>query len=238
MTFPLLCLSNTNFVLSLDYIYLNIFSDLLNIYFQICFLWESVLFLRPPLPEYVWIMRFSCECDRHPLFQEGVRGVLEGLASRYADEFSTHYQDVFDHLDNLRMEAWNQLVNRIKTPQVTEDDPSGAQPQPPSPARSLQHEPLQHQQQQHDDDDQADGAGSSSSQARQHSSSQTSSHSSSPEHRPYDDQPIYVPGRYNVSTTIATTHSSSVVVETALWLRGQCIVQIFVFIFLSLFLFT
>lgn len=163
------------------------------------------------------------------VFQEGVRGVLEGLASRYADEFSTHYQDVFDHLDNLRMEAWNQLVNRIKTPQVTEDDPqSAAQPQPPSPARSLQHEPLQHHQQQHDDDDQADGAGSSSSQARQHSSSQTSSHSSSPEHRPYDDQPIYVPGRYNVSTAIAATDPSSVraketfMAEIPLCFRRQC----------------
>lgn len=164
--------------------------------------------------------------------------MLEGLASRYADEFSTHYQDVFDHLDNLRMEAWNQLVNRIKTPQVTEDDPSGAQPQPPSPARSLQLEPLQHQQQQHDDDDQADGAGSSSSQARQHSSSQTSSHSSSPEHRPYDDQPIYVPGRYNVSTTIATTHPSSVVVETfmAAILFGLGDNVYFRFLFLSSFL--
>ncbi|XP_019772734.2 uncharacterized protein LOC109546269 isoform X2 [Dendroctonus ponderosae] len=34
--------------------------------------------------------------------QEGERGYLEGLASRYADLFSTHYGDVFGHLEDLR----------------------------------------------------------------------------------------------------------------------------------------
>ncbi|ERL87646.1 hypothetical protein D910_05037 [Dendroctonus ponderosae] len=33
---------------------------------------------------------------------EGERGYLEGLASRYADLFSTHYGDVFGHLEDLR----------------------------------------------------------------------------------------------------------------------------------------
>ncbi|XP_060525955.1 uncharacterized protein LOC132701787 isoform X2 [Cylas formicarius] len=34
--------------------------------------------------------------------QDGERGYLEGLASRYADLFSTHYGDVLGHLDDLR----------------------------------------------------------------------------------------------------------------------------------------
>lgn len=125
--------------------------------------------------------------------QDGVRGVLEGLASRYADEFSTHYQDVFDHLDNLRMDAWTQLINRVKNPVLTEE----TGPRPSSPGR------CQHQQPRPDDDDddsQGDGRASPSHLTR-HSSSHTSSHSSSPEHRIFDDQPIYIPGRYNVSTS-------------------------------------
>ncbi|KAK7037722.1 hypothetical protein SK128_022224, partial [Halocaridina rubra] len=138
---------------------------------------------------------------------DGVRGVLEGLASRYADEFNTHYQDVFDHLDKLRMEAWAQLVNRVKTPIITSgatgEDHHILHMRPVSPSRSLQHEHYPHTG--HEDDEHGDGGGSSSSQPRHHSSSQASSHSSSPDHhhhhphhqRGYDDQPIYVPGKYN-----------------------------------------
>ena len=39
------------------------------------------------------------------LLKDGSVGVLEGLASRYADQFTTHYQDVLDHLGQLRTEA-------------------------------------------------------------------------------------------------------------------------------------
>ncbi|CAG9817953.1 unnamed protein product [Phaedon cochleariae] len=38
--------------------------------------------------------------------EEGDRGYLEGLASRYADLFSTHYVDVLAHLDDLRRIEW------------------------------------------------------------------------------------------------------------------------------------
>ncbi|XP_064114714.1 uncharacterized protein LOC135220969 isoform X4 [Macrobrachium nipponense] len=82
-------------------------------------------------------LEFSCTS---PTSQDGVRGVLEGLASRYADEFNTHYQDVFDHLDKLRMEAWAQLVNRVKTPMLSATGDDHIQ-RPTSPSRaSLQHE--------------------------------------------------------------------------------------------------
>ncbi|XP_069949499.1 uncharacterized protein [Cherax quadricarinatus] len=102
------------------------------------------------------------------------------------------------------MEAWTQLINRVKNPIVT-DETVG---RPVSPSRSLQHH--HHQPHHHNDDDQGDGAGSSPSQPRQHSSSQTSSHSSSPEHRVYDDQPIYVPGRYNPSSCLSDAEEDQI----------------------------
>ncbi|KAJ8917209.1 hypothetical protein NQ315_012701, partial [Exocentrus adspersus] len=40
------------------------------------------------------------------LFQDGERGYLEGLASRYADLFSTHYGDVLNYLEDLRRLEW------------------------------------------------------------------------------------------------------------------------------------
>ncbi|XP_064114715.1 uncharacterized protein LOC135220969 isoform X5 [Macrobrachium nipponense] len=149
-------------------------------------------------------LEFSCTS---PTSQDGVRGVLEGLASRYADEFNTHYQDVFDHLDKLRMEAWAQLVNRVKTPMLSATGDDHIQ-RPTSPSRaSLQHE---HYLGGHEEEEHGDGGGSSSSQPRQHSSSQTSSHSSSPDHRGYDDQPIYVPGRYNPSSCLSDAEEDQI----------------------------
>lgn len=41
------------------------------------------------------------------LFQEGERGYLEGLASRYADLFRTHYGDVLEPLEELRRRETN-----------------------------------------------------------------------------------------------------------------------------------
>lgn len=48
------------------------------------------------------------------LFQDGDRGYLEGLASRYADLFSTHYGDVLDHLEELRRHEWDEMSPRIR----------------------------------------------------------------------------------------------------------------------------
>lgn len=41
------------------------------------------------------------------LLQEGERGYLEGLASRYADLFRTHYGDVLEPLEELRRRETN-----------------------------------------------------------------------------------------------------------------------------------
>lgn len=45
-------------------------------------------------------------------FQDGERGYLEGLASRYADLFSTHYGDVLGHLEDLRRMEWTMETER------------------------------------------------------------------------------------------------------------------------------
>lgn len=45
-------------------------------------------------------------------FQDGERGYLEGLASRYADLFSTHYGDVLSHLEDLRRRDWAEMSPR------------------------------------------------------------------------------------------------------------------------------
>jgi hypothetical protein len=39
---------------------------------------------------------------------------LEGLASRYADLFNTHYGDVLEHLEDLRRREWEDLSPRIR----------------------------------------------------------------------------------------------------------------------------
>ncbi|XP_056641617.1 uncharacterized protein LOC130448333 isoform X4 [Diorhabda sublineata] len=51
--------------------------------------------------------------------QEGERGYLEGLASRYADLFSTHYVDVLGHLEDLRRIEWAEMSpkdRKVTTP--------------------------------------------------------------------------------------------------------------------------
>ncbi|XP_059488398.1 uncharacterized protein LOC132204131 isoform X2 [Neocloeon triangulifer] len=47
----------------------------------------------------------------------GERGYLEGLASRYADRFNTHYQDVLEHLEELRRQEWDDLSPRMSVVQ-------------------------------------------------------------------------------------------------------------------------
>ncbi|XP_054268347.1 uncharacterized protein LOC128990108 isoform X2 [Macrosteles quadrilineatus] len=59
---------------------------------------------------------------------EGQRGYLEGLASRYADLFNTHYRDVLDHLEELRKREWAELSPRIRV--------LGTPSTPPGPAPS------------------------------------------------------------------------------------------------------
>ncbi|KAK9687756.1 hypothetical protein QE152_g36036 [Popillia japonica] len=44
--------------------------------------------------------------------KDGERGYLEGLASRYADLFSTHYGDVLSHLEDLRRRDWAEMSPR------------------------------------------------------------------------------------------------------------------------------
>ena len=44
------------------------------------------------------------------LLQDGRTGYLNGLASRYADDVQTHYQDVLQQLEVLRQQAWQQVV--------------------------------------------------------------------------------------------------------------------------------
>ncbi|KAG8267683.1 regulation of protein autoubiquitination [Homalodisca vitripennis] len=60
--------------------------------------------------------------------KEGQRGYLEGLASRYADLYNTHYRDVLDHLDELRRREWAELSPRIRI--------LGTPTTPPGPAPS------------------------------------------------------------------------------------------------------
>ncbi|CAG9837051.1 unnamed protein product [Diabrotica balteata] len=50
---------------------------------------------------------------------DGERGYLEGLASRYADLFSTHYVDVLGHLEDLRRIEWTETSpkeRKVTTP--------------------------------------------------------------------------------------------------------------------------
>nr|CAI5822014.1 unnamed protein product [Callosobruchus analis]CAI5834854.1 unnamed protein product [Callosobruchus analis] len=56
--------------------------------------------------------------------KEGDRGYLEGLASRYADLFSTHYVDVLGHLEDLRRAEWDSARAQGKLP--SETTPLGA----------------------------------------------------------------------------------------------------------------
>ncbi|XP_068085600.1 uncharacterized protein [Anabrus simplex] len=72
-------------------------------------------------------------CDRRIEDVEcGERGYLEGLASRYADLFNTHYGDVLDHLEELRRREWEEMSPRIRVLSSTTPDtptsPSTAAP--------------------------------------------------------------------------------------------------------------
>lgn len=62
--------------------------------------------------------------------QDGERGYLEGLASRYADLFSTHYGDVLSHLEDLRRAEWTTETERKPTtpgtPPPTRNSTEGA----------------------------------------------------------------------------------------------------------------
>lgn len=53
--------------------------------------------------------------------QDGDRGYLEGLASRYADLFSTHYGDVLAHLEDLRKTEVAESMSRNQ-PSITHQD--------------------------------------------------------------------------------------------------------------------
>lgn len=65
------------------------------------------------------------------IFQEGERGYLEGLASRYADLYNTHYRDVLEHLEELRRREWAELSPRIRVLGLTPTTPPGPAPSTP-----------------------------------------------------------------------------------------------------------
>lgn len=68
---------------------------------------------------------------------EGERGYLEGLASRYADLYNTHYGDVLEHLEELRRREWAELSPRIRVLQPLTPTITGWRPPPLSPLPSL-----------------------------------------------------------------------------------------------------
>lgn len=64
---------------------------------------------------------WSVQTQSHQFFfslQEGEQGYLEGLASRYADLFRTHYGDVLEPLEELRRRETN-ASPRIPNTQLT-----------------------------------------------------------------------------------------------------------------------
>lgn len=160
------------------------------------------------------LVQDAVDLAAHPYTtQDGQRGVLEGLASRYADQFSTHYQDVFDHLDRLRLDAWNQLINRVKNPEPI------APPSPPAPPDPCPASPKH----QGEGEGGGGGAGSPPSQPRPPASSHPSSHSSSPDHRYYDDHPIYVPGKYNPSSCLSDAEEDQIYGYSSGSFRGRAL---------------
>ncbi|XP_044726527.1 uncharacterized protein LOC123290416 isoform X2 [Chrysoperla carnea] len=56
-------------------------------------------------------IRLSCQPYSNT---DGERGYLEGLASRYADTFNTHYGDVLEHLEELRRREWDEMSPRMR----------------------------------------------------------------------------------------------------------------------------
>ncbi|XP_047736138.1 uncharacterized protein LOC108675848 [Hyalella azteca] len=145
---------------------------------------------------------------------DGSRGVLEGLASRYADQFSTHYQDVLDHLEQLRTSA---VVSTHPAP-VAGGDPGdiltpmnmGGRVSMSSPGAVS-----------------CDAVGKTCSVTggvvTSASSGQLSSLSSSPEHQSTShylpshfsstDRAIYVPGKYNPSSCLYLNPRSQYIYE-------------------------
>lgn len=104
-------------------------------------------------------------CNVFSFFQDGERGYLEGLASRYADTFNTHYGDVLEHLEELRRREWDEMSPRIRVLGA------GTPDSPPAPAYSP----------------------TSGTPVGALCGGLTSSQS----------QPIYVPGKYSVSSSIS-----------------------------------
>ncbi|VVC87449.1 unnamed protein product [Leptidea sinapis] len=58
--------------------------------------------------------RIASKTEDFATSADGDRGYLEGLASRYADLFSTHYGDVLDHLEELRRHEWEEMSPRMR----------------------------------------------------------------------------------------------------------------------------
>ncbi|XP_052130509.1 uncharacterized protein LOC113202267 isoform X3 [Frankliniella occidentalis] len=53
-------------------------------------------------------------CHQPYSTSDGERGYLDGLASRYADLYRTHYADVLEHLEQLRRREWADMSPRIR----------------------------------------------------------------------------------------------------------------------------
>ncbi|KAJ9582774.1 hypothetical protein L9F63_022885, partial [Diploptera punctata] len=70
--------------------------------------------------------------------ESGERGYLEGLASRYADLFNTHYGDVLEHLEDLRRREWDELSPRIRVLVGTTPDTPPSDAYSPSTAGPVQ----------------------------------------------------------------------------------------------------
>lgn len=151
----------------------------------------------------------------HPYtMQDGKRGVLEGLASRYADEFSTHYQDVMEHLEGHRVDAWNLLLKR----NAAEEEISLRKQIQKQGSQDVIHtvgedgSPLGPGvlERGHSGSLLVTSATTAGGMHRQPSSSHTSSHSSSPERGSYDDSNIYVPGKYNPSSCLSDAEEDQI----------------------------
>ncbi|XP_017770104.1 PREDICTED: uncharacterized protein LOC108557904 isoform X2 [Nicrophorus vespilloides] len=70
-------------------------------------------------------IRLTCQPYSTP---DGDRGYLEGLASRYADLFSTHYGDVLSYLEDLRRKDWVDMSPRERVAVTPETPPQAYSP--------------------------------------------------------------------------------------------------------------
>jgi len=112
------------------------------------------------------------------LFQDGQRGYLEGLASRYADQLKTHYGDVLEHLEKLWRREWAELSPRIRVLSVGHDGSS-----PSTSVTTVEA-------------DVAAAAGAGAASGAVTDSSEASGTGLTPS---VSQQPLYVPGKYSVS---------------------------------------